>query len=80
MQHAPFLKVTSRELNAGMMVDVDSVSICRCGKRFSTEKELEAHVFRPITEQIMAAEAIMEEPVAVQPLPVELAPEARVGS
>jgi hypothetical protein len=81
MKHAPFLKVTSRELMAGRMVDVSSVSICRCGKSFLAEKDLEAHVFRPITDQIMAAEAVPEEPLAVQPSTVELAPEARlVGS
>jgi hypothetical protein len=49
MRHAPFLKLTSRELVAGRMVDVGSVSICRCGKRFSTDQELEAHVQYPIT-------------------------------
>lgn len=79
MKHAPFLKVTSRELSAGRMVDIDSVSICRCGKRFSTENDLEAHIFRPITDQIMAVEAVLEEPIATQPSTVELAPEAQVA-
>jgi hypothetical protein len=61
MRHAPFLKVTSRELRAGRMVDVSSVSICHCGKRFNTEKDLDAHVLRPITEQIGPIEANPEE-------------------
>jgi hypothetical protein len=72
MRHAPFLKVTSRELRAGRMVDVGSVSVCHCGKRFSTEKDLEAHVLRPITEQIGPVEANQEELIAT-PAPVEVA-------
>jgi hypothetical protein len=48
MMHAPFLKLTSRELRAGKMVDVSSVSICRCGRKFSTDEELIAHVLRPM--------------------------------
>ena len=30
------------------MVDVDSVSVCRCGERFSTEERLQAHASQPL--------------------------------
>ena len=62
-----------------MMVDVESVNICRCGKRFSNEKELDAHIFRPITDQMVPVEATPAEKIAPPPTPVELAPEAQVA-
>ena len=43
------MKLISRETVAGRMVDVASVSVCRCGRRFDTDGQLDAHVVRPIT-------------------------------
>ena len=77
MRHAPFLKVTSRELQAGRMVDVASVYICRCGKRFSAEKELESHVLRPITEMMTPIETKDQLPTAEVQLQAEILAEAR---
>jgi len=57
MRHAQFLKLISRELgDDGKMVDVGSVSICRCGRRFPTDAQLEAHILRPITLLLSASE------------------------
>ncbi len=75
MRHAPFLKVTSRELRAGRMVDVSSISICHCGKRFDTDKDLDAHVLRPITEQIGPIDANPDELITIPtPAIVEVPP------
>ena len=68
MRHAPFLKLTSRELVTGRMVDVGSVCICRCGQRFSTDQELEAHVQRPIAlERLPIDEPVLREEVQALP-------------
>ena len=79
MKHAPFLKVTSRELRAGRMVDVGSISICHCGKKYNTDKELEAHVLRPITEQIGPIEVTPEELItSTTPVEVPIANDTRM--
>ena len=47
MYHAPFLKLTSQERRNGRMVDVDSVWVCRCGERFSSDRQLKSHIYDP---------------------------------
>jgi hypothetical protein len=82
MRHEPFLKMISRELKAGRMVDVGSVSICRCGKRFATDKELEAHISRPITSYLEPVEESMPEPgstAKAQPVPALIAAMQETG-
>jgi hypothetical protein len=82
MRHEPFLKMISRELKAGRMVDVSSVSICRCGKRFATDEELEAHISRPITCLLEPVEESMpeREPTAeAQPAPALIAAMRETG-
>jgi hypothetical protein len=78
MRHAPFLKLISRELgDDGRMVDIGSLSICRCGRRFPTDEQLEAHTVRPITLLLSASEqtatntAITLEPARVSTAQVE---------
>jgi hypothetical protein len=76
MRHEPFLKMISQELKAGRMVDVSSVSICRCGRRFATDEELEAHISRPITSLLEPVEESMPEPESTpeaQPAPALIA-------
>jgi hypothetical protein len=74
MRHTPFLKLISRELVAGRMVDVGSVSICRCGKKFSTDEGLEAHVQRPITLELVPT----EEPELREEFPAPPSPEQKL--
>jgi len=47
LKHEQFLKVISQELREGKMVDINSTSVCRCGERFPTDAQLQAHASRP---------------------------------
>ena len=78
MRHDRFLKLIFRETVDGRMVDVGSASICRCGRRFDTDEQLEAHTARPITLLLSESEpppahvAMSSEPVSVGLAQVEL--------
>jgi hypothetical protein len=47
MIHALYLKFTTRERKNGKMVDVGSVSVCRCGQKFTSDSQLKAHIHHP---------------------------------
>ena len=78
LRHERFLKLISRETLEGRMVDVSSVCICRCGKRFDTDEQLEAHTARPITLLLSGSDlppanlATSPKPVSVSMVQVEL--------
>jgi hypothetical protein len=51
MRHATYLKVVSQELQNGRMVDVSTVTVCRCGRRFASEEQLQLHVLKPESKE-----------------------------
>lgn len=77
MRHGQFMKVTSQEKVGEKMIDVLSFSVCRCGERFSTDHQLNAHILHPIASQ-PSPRPIRELGVPMQSAPALLVPAAKL--
>ena len=76
MRHAHFLKATSQEMIGGKWVDVLAFSVCRCGERFGTDQQLEAHILHPGLPQPKRL-AVQDPGALLQSAPALLVPAAK---